>query len=769
MLIHIMETVEICEMGDSQPSEQENPLLNDYRRASNHSRKGLYPLQFREEQVFWTLVGLPGDTANSLLDEYGNFEPEAQAGSLMPYILQEGQLICALDGTPQQCMVRGYLPLPQVVWQTKSVNLQVEALTRGTDTDSATYLRYTLTNTSREKQTGQLLLLIRPVQINPTWQFGGLSPIEHMAFKPAPEGTEVFINNKRQYISLTPPDLCTVQAFHHGDIMEVVKQRPLTPVHALSMAGDMLSGALVYNFSLPPNATTHVLIAAPLHEKKDDITDFMRPGSTIPALYDNARKKMENFWAALLDTVTIDLPQKEVVHTLKAQIAYILLNQDGPSIQPGSRNYKRAWIRDGSLTSSALLRMGRHTEVRNYLNWYAQQVQPDGWVPPVLQNDGSINTGFGAALEYDSQGEFIYALMEYYRFTKDQSFLATHFDAMVRAMKFLQRTRETTLPDQYMAEEDAQKRFAGILPASFSHEGYAPPKHSYWDDFWALKGWKDGGAAAVLMGHPDIETWALEQYSLLKEALKKSIRHTMDFKAISYIPGCSELGDADPTSTAIAFFPCDEGDVVDEQTMRHTFDLFYQTLTERIEGSWEGDFTPYEIRSILAFVALGQKDRAAALLNYMLTCRRPQGWNHLAEVIYSDPRKGGYIGDMPHTWVGSGYVNSIRGMLVRETAHHLILFSGAPWAWFKEDGITLQNLPTHFGLLDLIASIKDQVLHIEISGEISTAEKLEIAWPLDIPPTAVEVDGKEWTHFDDQRIIVPSATRHILCRLNIAH
>ncbi len=33
-------------------------------------------------------------------------------------------------------------------------------------------------------------------------------------------------------------------------------------------------------------------------------------------------------------------------------------------------------------------------------------------------------------------------------------------------------------------------RFYGLLPASISHEGYsAKPMHSYWDDFWALKGY----------------------------------------------------------------------------------------------------------------------------------------------------------------------------------------------------------------------------------------------------------------------------------------
>ena len=44
------------------------------------------------------------------------------------------------------------------------------------------------------------------------------------------------------------------------------------------------------------------------------------------------------------------------------------------------------------------------------------------------------------------------------------------------------------------ANRDAgeRARFYGLMPASISHEGYsAKPMHSYWDDFWALKGYDD--------------------------------------------------------------------------------------------------------------------------------------------------------------------------------------------------------------------------------------------------------------------------------------
>ena len=51
----------------------------------------------------------------------------------------------------------------------------------------------------------------------------------------------------------------------------------------------------------------------------------------------------------------IDVPaEPRIAKTLEAQLRYILINMDGPSIQPGSRSYERSWIRDGSLTSDGV-------------------------------------------------------------------------------------------------------------------------------------------------------------------------------------------------------------------------------------------------------------------------------------------------------------------------------------------------------------------------------------------------------------------------------
>ena len=743
--------------------EEENPL-SQYQLAAQKSRPGIYPDVLRKRQTYWTVVGLPHDSDESLLDEYGTFEPKAGSCSITPYIWLDNSLHSALDAkSVHQNLEDDYLPLPSVNWDaSEKVKLNVQVFTDGSPTDSATYIRYSLLNISDKIQKCKLFLTVRPVQVNPKWQHGGLSPINSLEFINNKKWTLVKVNNQTTFISLSLPDNAGARAFKRGDIIEDLKSGKLLQKKKLDNAGDYISGALVYDITLKPNEKTDVIIAAPLHKSLSNISKFTRTKSVNKA-FSSKLVKAKKFWHSKLDKVKISIPNKDAEYTLKSQIAYILINADGDAIQPGSRNYKRCWIRDGSLTSAALLRMGCEDEVRNYLEWYAARVQPDGLVPPILNNNGSLNTGYGSDLEYDSQGQFIYAIMEFYRFTHDRKFLSRHFPKIKTAMKFMAELSKRTLAKDYLKEDPARKRFAGIFPKSYSHEGYNPPMHSYWDDLWGLKGWKDGILAAKILGHNDTAKWATKEYLTFRKNVQKSIKITMEDKNINFIPGCAEKGDIDPTSTAIAFFPCNEENIVSDKIMKNTFEGYYQELVQRDIPGWKGGFTPYEIRSIMAFVKFNQLERAIRLLESMLNFRRPKNWNHLAEVAFGDARLPNYIGDMPHTWVGSGYVNSLRGMLAYENNDKLILMAGVPEKWVRsKNGILIEKLPNHFGLLNFSAKADDNILTVEIDMTSYPPKGINLFWPMTGRPVKVTVDGDDWGDYNKLYCSLPEGAKKIV-------
>ncbi len=283
------------------------------------------------------------------------------------------------------------------------------------------------------------------------------------------------------------------------------------------------------------------------------------------------------------------------------------MNREGPRIQPGPRCYRRSWIRDGALTGTALAEMGFADEARAFLSWYAPHQLPDGRVPCAIDH-----RGIDRAVEHDSHGELAWAIVELWRLTGD--------DAFLRRLWPLVRERAPT-PSPALRSQRTGDAFRGdarfgLLPESISHEGYSSkPVHSFWDDFFALRGVADAADAAAAVG----ESEARARFETLRDAMRRDVAAavvaTMERHRLDVIPGSVELGDFDPTSTAIAFDPCGEEALLPRAALERTFERLWQEL----EARWRGErpleaYTAYEVRNAVALLRLGWKERALSLL-----------------------------------------------------------------------------------------------------------------------------------------------------------
>src|SRR5262249_16602954 len=110
-----------------------------------------------------------------------------------------------------------------------------------------------------------------------------------------------------------------------------------------------------------------------------------------------------------------------------------------------------------------------------------------------------------------------------------------------------------------------------------------------------------------------------------------------------------------------------------------------------------------EVRNAPALVLLGQKERAVELLQWLIDDQRPPAWHQWPEVSTRDPRAPRFLGDLPHGWIASSFVRSVRRMLAYERAGDgaLVLGAGIPAAWVREaPGVRVRRLPTHAGPLE---------------------------------------------------------------------
>jgi hypothetical protein len=493
---------------------------------------------------------------------------------------------------------------------------------------------------------------------------------------------------------------------------------------------------MVYTLKLEPGQSREVALVLPQ-------TGQWRMAAGFDA--DKAQQRVAAMWRQKLDQVQLQLPDagKPLADTLRTALAHMLISRVGPSLQPGTRSYARSWIRDGAMISEGLLRMGRDDAVRQYVDWYAPYQFESGMVPCCVDARGS-----DPVPENDSHGELIYTIAEYWRHTGDLAFLQRMWPHVQGAWNYMETLRLSERTEENRARHPG---FYGMMPASISHEGYsAKPVHSYWDDFWALRGYKDAADMATALGMEEEALTMAASRDQFRQDLNDSLLATMQSHNIDFLPGSVELGDFDATSTTIALAPGGEQGRLPQPALNNTFERYWAHFVERRDGKrqWK-DYTPYEWRNVAAFVRLGWRARANEASDYFFKDRAPQGWNQWAEVVSSTPRKPFFVGDLPHAWVASDFVRSALDMFAyeREVDDAIVLAAGVPSAWLSGKGIAIDGLHTAHGTVKYSLVRSDKQLTLQVpEGLRLQAGGLVLPWPYQGEPGAAAVNGEpvEW-------------------------
>jgi GH15 family glucan-1,4-alpha-glucosidase len=717
-----------------------------FQSIAAESAPGDWPKYWTGKQTYWTVVGLPGHGEEALLNEEGMLEVARGAYSVEPFLYLDGKLVTWSDVEATPSLEQGVLPIPTVTWSYDGVRLHVTALALEEAGVPAVAARYRIENESFARRDLVLFLALRPFQVLPPWQdlnmVGGASRVASLAS----EGRVVRVNGERSLISATPPERFGAARFEE-DLVGGFLRRGALPAStsAVDDAGQA-SGAFEYRLTLAPGAKSDVLLVAPF---EGDGADLAASAPRISSAWFEARlAEAAAGWRRPLERVTLRLPLdgEALVRTLKTTLAHVLINADGPAIQPGSRTYSRSWIRDGAFTSTALLEMGLTEEVRSFLRWYAGYQLADGRIPCCIDRRGADPTP-----EHDSNGEFIYEVAEYYRYTRDIGFVRELWPAVVRAAQSIENLRRETLVQENRSGH--QRRFFGLLPASISHEGYSShPVHSYWDDFFALRGLKDAALLARAVGD-DARAGSL---AALRDSFRQdvyaSIATTMEYHGIDYLPASAELGDFDPSSTSIAVSPGGELPNLPREALQRTFERYFADLERRRVGDAGEGYSAYELRNVETLVRMGDRDHALTLLRALHRDRRPAAWNQWQEITWRDRDAPRFIGDMPHTWIGSSFIRALRAMIAyeREEDRTLVLAAGVPLEWaLAADGLEVKGLPTYYGTLHYsLRRERPGALRLRVDGDLPLPACRVVAQPpLPGPLRAVTVNGRAVTTF----------------------
>jgi hypothetical protein len=712
---------------------------------AHDARRGDLPRAFLGEQNYWGLVGVDGGGERSaLLSEDGAIEIGRGGFSVDPALqIDGGRPVTWADVSPTQSLRDGYLPLPAVHWRHEAFTLDIEAVADGARDAPQALARYTLTNLSDQPRRFTLLLSVRPWQVNPPQQFlttpGGASPLRELAWT---DGV-LAVNGRKVLRPTEPPRTVRAAPFDAGISLDAL--RNATALNALQDPQAHASALMQFDITLNAGERRAMGWTAPLAKA-------VQPGNIDKATLDVRFANAADRWRERLNRTTLTLPAdaQPIADTLRSTLAQILISRDGPALKPGTRSYARTWVRDGAMMVAALLRLGEIDASREFIDWYAGFVFDSGKVPCCVDSRGA-----DPVAENDSHGQYLYTVAEVWRHTRDNAWLARHWPTVQRVLAYQEGLRQSERGARN--RERGREHLFGLMPPSISHEGYADKAaYSYWDDFWALRGYKDALVIARALGHEmEAERWSAWTASFERE-LAASIVATAAHHRIDFIAGAADRGDFDPTSTTIALNPVQAD--LPLALLDATFERYWRESLARAEGkrAWK-DYTPYELRSISALARMGQGARAHAMLDFFFRDRRPAAWNQWAEVVRPGYRERAFIGDLPHAWVASDYIRSALDLFAYEQEADASIVIGAGWKpeWLAQ-GLAVRGLSTAFGLLGYKLERTSNGWRFTLARALPEARGgVQLRWPGDGALPRAQLDGRELS-WNARTLVLPA-------------
>lgn len=686
--------------------------------------RGELPRAFLGEQNYWTVVGVDGGAQRSgLVSEDGAIELTRGGPSIEPVVkLTDGRLVTWAQVRSEHSLVEQALPVVQ--WRHAEVELRIETGADGPATAPELLARYTLRNPTGRPQRYGLLLALRPWQVNPPQQFlstpGGISPMAELAWSDGQLSAAGLVIKPREV-----PAEVRAASWAAGSGLAALQHAPA--LTRLTDPDALPSALLRFDVELAPGEARSL--------------GWVTGGEA--AALDSRLAVAAAQWRDRLGLLQLSLPPqaRPVADSMRSALAQMLMSREGPALRPGTRSYARSWVRDGAMMVAGLVRMGEVRAAREFVDWYAGYIFESGKVPCCVDQRGA-----DPVVENDSHGQYLFAVAELWRHTQDRALLERHWPRVQRVVAWMEGLRLSE------RKPGADPRFKGLMPPSISHEGYSDkPAYSYWDDFWALRGYKDAVQIAQALGDTATAVrWAVSRDEFEADLIS-SIAATARHFRLDHIAGAADRGDFDATSTTMALNPSQAEGQLPADLLRATFDRYVAEADARITGAkpWK-DYTPYELRNVSALVRLGRVDEAHRLLAWFFGHQRPAGWQQWAEVVLPDARKPQFLGDMPHAWISSDYLRAALDLLAweREATGSLILGAGLPAAWREAGDIGVTGLSTAWGRLDyrlLRRADGGWTLHIDRRPERLPGE-LRLAWPGTgrLPRANVETQVLNW-------------------------
>lgn len=591
------------------------------------------PSWTRGDASVWTMTGALNTTQRALVSNDGAVAPWDSAPIAQVWIqhMQTGALL------PIQWhfgLVNDYFPMPQ--WWSDEYGLSLYgSLIYDAETNS-THWQIKAYNASDVDY--HVVVTVLPFAIQrDTAPIYALSVQHHQ---------QVWVNNVPFMTTNTAPDAVGV-----GRIWDVMDGHipNRTDLNCIPQ-GD---GALMMRYGLYKQAYQEIQIVFPV---SPDVGEF--PSTDKP--FWKVHSETSVLWRDQINRVMLRLPDKRIQHAALASLGYLQID-DNHNLNMDDRVF----------ISSAFLQAGHADRARVIIGHLFDQQLPNGNLS-ATQTDNWV-----------WQGQVIFLVTNYYRYTRDLAVLHQYYPAIRLAGEFIRDLRAGYIPDNPSAR--------GLLPSSPQSTNTNQP--DYRANLWAIIGLRELGYASDILGEDD-STWAIAEADSINQAILDSATSLLsenlpDLPIASHIPVLDDVLMVYPSNAFRA-----NADFI-QRRFQSYFDQWIAPYNGRLIGH-DGQFSiAGGLKLAHAFLHLGMEAPFHAVLGYTLSHQTMNGVYAWAGLV--NPW-GLAQGDMPNMQVAAHLYVLARAMVVWEMDDHIELFRLAPTWWF-EDGreVIASDLPTMYG------------------------------------------------------------------------
>lgn len=656
----------------------------------------------------WTAVGKLGNTKEAIVDVRGLVTPRIYSWSVDVWAYHKGKLYAPSRMKSVKQRVLGSVPVIETRFEADDFFVTSTVFVQTIQDRDTIFHSSKIINFGDNGAEVSLIISIRPY--NPE----GISLISKCSYK----NHMFFVNGHLGVVLKDEPTRVLLSNFDRGDINELLADKTIETPQEIKCSAGLATAGAEYNLFLNPNEEK--IIECRITMDKNNV---ISKDAYLEGDYENYKQQTLIEWASkTAEGIEISIPDKRLEKAFKTNVSFMLLFHDGKSITPGPFNYHNFWFRDASYLLQALLKSGFYEETKEVLQTYPSRQRLDGFF-------------FSQMTEWDSNGEAIWIIAEYYRVTKDIVLLRKLIPSVYNGAKWITKKLKETYKEK--------SPYTGIMPLGLSAEHFGANGVYYWDDYWSLKGLQDAKFLIEQVPEEKLETKFIEKAI---EKLKKDLDESLKFAAQKEGKPCLPISpdryiDSGAIGSLAALYPLYLFDPYDER-LENTVEMLRErcftngAFFHDINHSGHGTY----LNAHIAQYYVSRRDQKALDLVYWLLDKATNTFTW-PESIHPFTF-GGVVGDGHHGWAAADFLMIVRNMLILEEKDKLILTPVIPPDWlhlFEE--IKMKKAPTHFGKVSFKYLVtKENELEISLNCEFHTPPKsIEINLPVQILKT--EING----------------------------